>query len=166
MYVRRVEALFLRQRALTLWREGQRLHLEGNLVQAIDCYDRSIAVFPTAEAYTFRGWAYSFQNRIGDAIVECKKAIQIDPSFGNPYNDIGSYLMAQGKMSEAVRWLQKAKRAARYEPRHFPYVNLGRVFTAQGLVSKAIVEFESALRICPEDETIAGALASLRRRVN
>jgi tetratricopeptide (TPR) repeat protein len=161
-----VEALFLRQRALTLWQEGQRLHLDGNLPQAIDCYDRSIAVFPTAEAYTFRGWAYSFQNRIDDAIAECKKAIQIDPSFGNPYNDIGSYLMAQGKMDQAVRWLQKAKRAARYEPRHFPYINLGRVFTAKGLVSKAIAEFESALRICPDDESIAAALGSLRRRVN
>jgi Tfp pilus assembly protein PilF len=161
-----VEALFLRQRALSLWQEGQRQHLEGNLASAIDCYDRSIAVFPTAEAYTFRGWAYSFQNRIDDAIEECKKAIRVDPSFGNPYNDIGSYLMAQGKMTEAVHWLQKAKRAPRYEPRHFPYINLGRVFTAQGLVSKAIREFESALRICPEDASVAAALASLRRRVN
>jgi tetratricopeptide (TPR) repeat protein len=164
--LRPVEAIFLRKQALSLWQEGQRFHLEGNLHRAIECYGRSIEVFPTAEAYTFRGWAYSFQNRIEDAIAECKKAIQIDPSFGNPYNDIGSYLMAQGKMGQAVHWLQKAKRAARYEPRHFPYINLGRVFTAQGLVSKAIREFETALRICPEDHTVVAALSALRRRVN
>ena len=52
-------------------------------------------------------------------------------------------------MEEAVAWLEKAKRAPRYEPRHFPYINLGRVFAAQGRVEKAIREFESALRPLP-----------------
>ena len=64
-----MEDIFLRKRALTLWQEGQRLQLEGDLDAAIDCYDQSIAVFPTAEAHTFRAWAYSFQNRLDDAIA-------------------------------------------------------------------------------------------------
>lgn len=161
-----VEELFLRQRALALWHEGQRFHLEGDLERAIEYYDRSIQVFPTAEAYTFRGWALSYQNRLDDAIAECKKAIEVDPGFGNPYNDIGSYLMAQGKTDEAIEWLERAKKAPRYEPRHFPYMNLGRLYAAQGLASRAIEEFQAALSLCPGEPTCAAAIAALRQRIN
>ena len=78
---------------------------------AVSLYSQSIETFPTAEAYTFRGWAYQSFGRIDDAIEECKRAIQVDPDFGNPYNDIGAYLMAKGKLDEAIEWLEKAKRA-------------------------------------------------------
>ena len=35
------------------------LHRGGDLEAAIDLYKESIRVCPTAEAYTFLGWAYS-----------------------------------------------------------------------------------------------------------
>ena len=161
-----LEEIFVRKRALALWQEGQRLQLEGELDEAILLYNQSIAVCPTAEAHTFLGWAYSFKNRLDDAIDECKKAIAVDPSLGNPYNDIGSYLIAQGKSDEAVDWLQRAKGASRYEARHFPYMNLGRLFAGRGLTDKAISEFEQALELCPGEATCVAALAYLRRRIN
>ena len=161
-----LEEIFVRKRALALWQEGQRLQLEGDLDEAILMYIQSIAVCPTAEAHTFLGWAYSFKNRLDDAIDECKKAIEVDPSLGNPYNDIGSYLIAQGKGDEAVDWLQKAKAAPRYEARHFPYMNLGRLFAGRGLTDRAIEEFEQALQLSPGEATCQAALAYLRRRIN
>ena len=51
----------------------------------------------------------------------------MDPDFGNPYNDIGAYLIELGREEEAVTWLERAKTAARYEPRHYPYFNLARI---------------------------------------
>jgi tetratricopeptide (TPR) repeat protein len=161
-----LEEIFVRKRALALWQEGQRLQLEGDLDEAILLYTQSIEVCPTAEAHTFLGWAYSFKNRLDDAIDECKKAIAVDPSLGNPYNDIGSYLIAQGKGDEAVDWLQKAKDATRYEARHFPYMNLGRLFAGRGLTDRAIEEFEHALHLCPGEATCVAALTYLRRRIN
>ncbi len=161
-----MEEIFLRKQALGLWQEGQRFHLEGDLARAKELYARSIRVFPTAEAYTFRGWAFSLEGRVDEAIDECKKAISVDPSFGNPYNDIGSYLMTLGRMEEAVDWLEKAKVAPRYEPRHFPYMNLGRLYAARGEVSKAIAEFEGALKECPEESACRAALVRLRQRIN
>jgi Tfp pilus assembly protein PilF len=160
------EEIFVRKRALALWQEGQRLQLDGELEDAIALYIRSIAVCPTAEAHTFLGWAYSFKNRLDDAIEECKKAISVDPTFGNPYNDIGSYLIAQGKSDDAVEWLERAKGAQRYEARHFPYMNLGRLFAGRGQTDKAIEEFEQALLLCPDEATCLAALAYLRRRIN
>jgi Tfp pilus assembly protein PilF len=65
-----------------------------------------------------------------------------------------------------VDWLQKAKAASRYEARHFPYMNLGRLFAGRGLTDRAIAEFEQALQLCPGEATCVAALAYLRRRIN
>ena len=137
----------LKDQALTLWMKGQKHHLRGDFNGAIELYTKSLALYPTAEAYTFRGWTYGFQGRLDEAIDECKKAIAVDRTFGNPYNDIGSYLVKKGELDEAIEWLEKAKTAPRYEPRHFPYMNLGRIYAQKGMVLRAIQEFEAALEI-------------------
>jgi Tfp pilus assembly protein PilF len=155
-----------KRRALELWDAGYQRHLHDDLDGAIELYTRSIATCPTAEAYTFRGWAYERMGRIDDAIAECHKAIEVDPDYGNPYNDIGAYLIAKGDLDGAIPWLQRAKQAPRYEPRHFPYMNLGRVYAAKGMVTAAVAEFESALKIQPDDQGILQMLARLRAVLN
>ena len=69
--------------------------------------------------------------RLDDAIEECHKAIAQDPDFGNPYNDIGAYLIEKGELDEAIVWFQKALQARRYESPAFPHLNLGRVYEAR-----------------------------------
>ncbi|MGH8009840.1 MAG: tetratricopeptide repeat protein, partial [Candidatus Binatia bacterium] len=120
------------EKAAELFQQAYRSQIEGELGTAMQLYRESIQVHPTAEAYTFLGWAYSFMNRYEDAIEECKKAIATDPEFGNPYNDIGSYLTKLGKLDEAIPWLERAITAKRYEPRHFPHMNLGQVYLFKG----------------------------------
>jgi Tfp pilus assembly protein PilF len=154
------------ERAIELWQEGYALQMQGNLDGAIAKYRESIAVAPTAEAHTFLGWAYSFQGRLDEAIAECHRAIAVDPEFGNPYNDIGVYLMQQERLEEAIPWLERAKRAPRYEPRQFPYMNLGRIFMSQQKWWEALRELEAAVRIAPADRAAARALHDLRGRMN
>jgi tetratricopeptide (TPR) repeat protein len=127
-----------------------RAQMAGRLEEAIDSYRRSIALHPTAEAHTFLGWTYSFQKRWDEAIAECRLAIEIDPDFGNPYNDIGVYLIELGRLGEAVDWLERAKRVARYEPRHYPYFNLARIYVAQRKIHEAVRELKGALVVEPE----------------
>ena len=155
-----------RSRALSLWEEGTEALLTGDVPGAIDLFTKSLKVAPTAEGYTFRGWAYSFLGHFEDAIGECHKAIATDPSFGNPYNDIGSYLVHLGRPDEAVEWFEKAKTAARYEPRHFPFLNLGRVYFDRGQMAEATREFEEALRLNPGDPLARAFLDRLRYTVN
>lgn len=152
--------------ALEFWREGTVRLLAGDLEEAIAFFTRSLRVHPTAEAYTFRGWAYSFAGRLEEAIEECRKAIATDPTFGNPYNDIGCYLVEQGRLEEAVPWFEQAKRAPRYEPRHFPYLNLGRLRAARGDFAEAVAEFEGALEIFPGDPVALRLLETLKNHVN
>src|SRR5881628_1104671 len=52
------------------------------------------------------GWTLSFQGRLEEATEECLRAIEIDPEFGNPYNDIGVYLMQRDRLDEAIPWLE------------------------------------------------------------
>jgi Tfp pilus assembly protein PilF len=132
------------QRAVDLLRAAYRKQMGGDYASAIELYKGSIAEYPTAEAHTFLGWTYSFQGRFDEAIQECKIAIGVDPDFGNPYNDIGSYLVHLGQIQEAIPWLEKAKLAPRYEPRHFPYLNLGRIYMKLGRIDDAAREFEQA----------------------
>jgi Tfp pilus assembly protein PilF len=155
-----------RDRAIELWREAYGHQMAGELDRAIEVYQESIRVCPTAEAHTFLGWTYSFQGRLDEATAECHRAIEVDPDFGNPYNDIGVYLMQQDKLDEAVPWLERAKHARRYEPRQFPYMNLGRIFLKQGKWRDALREFEGAVRMAPSDAGAAKALHTLRGRLN
>lgn len=138
-----------RVEALRLWAEGARLIEARRYNDAIITLTRSIELFPTAEAYTFRGWAFSHQDRVDEAIAECKRAIEVDPAFGNPYNDIGAYLIQQGKLEEAIPWLEQATRAERYEARVFPWANLGRIYATRGDRMRAIAAFRKALEEQP-----------------
>jgi tetratricopeptide (TPR) repeat protein len=154
------------QKAIELFREAYRRQMEGDLEGAIEHYQRSIALQPTAEAHTFLGWTYSFQGRLEEAIAECKEAIAVDPDFGNPYNDIGSYLIKLERPDEAILWLEAAIKAARYDPRHYPHCNLGQIYWAKGLLAKAREEFERALELAPDYEFARAALAAIGKQLN
>lgn len=136
--------------ASKLLQHGSALHSIGQFDQAIYFFRRSITVHPTAEAHTYLGWSLSHLGRVNEAIAECKKAIHLDPEFGNPYNDIGVYLLEQGKTSEAIPWLRKAMKATRYCCYQFPHFNLGRIYAQQGNLDGAIQEFKKALSFDPQ----------------
>jgi len=143
-------------RALRLFEKAYERQSSGDLDTAVDLYKASIAESPTAEAHTYLGWTYSFQGKYDEAISECKRAITVDPQFGNPYNDIGSYLIQMGQHDKAIPWLQMAKKAERYEPRHFPYLNLFRVYMKNGELDAAQREIEQAKFIQERQEMMDG----------
>ena len=153
------------QLARDLLQNAYKLQMQGDLDLAVQLYKQSIEMFPTAEAYTFLGWTYHFQGKTDDAIAECKKAIEVDPAFGNPYNDIGSYLIERGKYDEAIPWLEKAIGSSRYEAYHYPWYNLGRAYVNKEMYRKARECFEKSLEIEPAYELARQALGNLRRLV-
>jgi Tfp pilus assembly protein PilF len=152
-------------KAMELVQEAMNHQLAGQVDESIRLYKESIALCPTADAHTYLGWAYSFQGNIDAAIAHCEIAIQLDPEFGNPYNDIGVYLMQQQKLDEAISWLEKAKQAKRYEPRHFPYLNLGRVYLTKGMLQKALSEFRRALELNNGDQALADLIEELETKL-
>jgi len=93
--------------AQDFFEKAYHLQMNGHLDKAIHFYKRSIEFCPTAKAYTFLGWSLSLKGLYNEAIEHCKIAIEIDPALGNPYNDIGAYLLQQKKIDEAIPWLNK-----------------------------------------------------------
>lgn len=156
----------LLDRALRLFQEAYAHQMSGELAEAASLYRRSIGLFPTAEAHTFLAWTYSFQGRLDEAISECQRAIEVDPEFGNPYNDIGAYLIEQEKHDEAIPWLERALRAARYESYHFPWFNLGRAHAAGECYGRAMECFREALAIAPGYRPAIDAMRSVRLKIH
>jgi len=147
--------------ARNLCRIGMEQIVSGLLDAAIETLEESLKLHPTAEAYTYRAWAESLKGRHTAAITLCRKAIRLDPQYGNPYNDTGVYLMQLGRLDEALIWLDRAKRAARYDRRHFPYLNAGRIHMLLGEQSKALDEYVAALEIDPENDIARQAIAEM-----
>ena len=148
------------------FQDAYREQMQGRILEAVGLYKKSIELFPTAEAHTFLGWAYSFQGRYDDAIEECERAITIDPDFGNPYNDIGAYLIEKNKLNEAIPWLEKAIQAKRYDSYCFPHYNLGRVYEQQGNWWRAYEAYHNALTCSPEYTLAKKAMSRMAGMMN
>lgn len=148
--------------AMKYFKMAYELQLRGEFEEAVTYYCKSLEIEKTAEAHTFLGWTYSFMGRIEAAIDECHKAIAIDPDFGNPYNDIGAYLLQVGKLDKAKPWFEKAKLAKRYENPEFPYCNLGKLYELKGLWPLAIQEYRQALELRDDYEPAITALERLQ----
>ena len=149
-----------REEAQALFQQAYQRQMRGELDEAVELYKRSIEIYPTAEGHTFLGWTYSFQGRLEDAIQECLRAIEVDPTFGNPYNDIGAYLVEKDRLDEAISWFERALRAPRYESYCFPHFNLGRVYERKHMYARALDHYKKALA---ENLQHLGALQSVRR---
>jgi tetratricopeptide (TPR) repeat protein len=152
--------------AIEIFRDAYRHQMNGEFREAAELYRQSIDTYPTAEAYTFLGWTYSFMGDYDAAIAECHRAIEIDPDFGNPYNDIGVYLIEKGQLDEAIPWLQKAMSAVRYDNPAFPYFNLGRVWEMKHQFSRALATYQKAAEIDPRYTLATTAMCRLRAMFN
>jgi len=152
--------------ALRFFQSAYEAQMRDDLDEAIDLYRQSIEAYATAEAHTFLGWTYSFMSLPDQAIEECRRAIEVDPDFGNPYNDIGAYLIEQGNLHAAIEWFKRAMKASRYECYFYPHFNLGRVYEALGRSREALREYKTAIDLNPKYALAMRAFRKLQGKLN
>ncbi len=162
-YAKQGESTEKSLRAEQYYNSGYMLTLMGRFEEAIRLYEKSLEIQPTAEAHTYMGWTYSHLRNLKRAIEEAEKAIRVDPDFGNPYNDMGVYLMDQGKEDEAIPYFQKAMRAKRYCCYQFPHYNMGRIYLRKKMFEKARKAFQKSLAIDPNYAPASEALERLKQ---
>ncbi len=155
-----------KKQAKIIFERANRQQRRGNFSEAIALYRQSIELQPSAEAYTYLGLTYSMLERYEDAIEQCKLAIDIDPDFGNPYNDIGSYLLIQGRPEEALEWIERATEATRFDEPQKPFINMGQAFELQGQYRSALHAYDKALQINPLDRAAYGKKQTLVAKMN
>jgi len=141
-------------------------HLEGDIPTAVELYQKSLEIYPSSEAYAFLGWALSFSGQYEEAIELCKHAIELDPDFGNPWNDIGAYLIELGKYEEAIPYLEQATESPKYDSYCYPFYNLGRVYLNLGQLYKARMCLERSKEANPEFVPALETLEELKYKVN
>ena len=152
--------------AKQLFQEALQAQQAESYEEAIELYQRSIHTYPTAEAHTFLGWVYSLQRRYDEAIEECLEAIRVDETLGNPYNDIGSYLLAKGDAYSSVRWFKRALYAPRYESYAFPHFNLGRIYEMRKRYLDAAKHYGKALEQRRDFNEAAAGLHRMQSLLN
>lgn len=135
--------------ALEFLQRAHAFQREDRLEAAMICCKKSLEIHPTPEAHLLLALVHSVHGRYQDAIHACERAIQLDPEFGNPYNDIGGYLIKLGQIEEAIPWFEMAIAAKRYDTRAYPHYNLGRVYEHLGKWRDACLAYERALRADP-----------------
>lgn len=85
------------------WRErGNTLFTTGHYAEAVVCYDRSLALEPTPQAYANRALAALKQGRPADAEADCAAAIALDPSYVKAHHRRGSARLALGQPAAAA----------------------------------------------------------------
>ena len=155
-----------KRKAVALFNQAYDAQRAQDYKVAIKLYKKSIEIFPTAEAYTFLAWVHSFEGNYDLAIAECLAAIAVDADFGNPYNDIGSYLIAKGNYFDCVRWFKLAINAVRYEARAYPHFNLAHVYEKSGKLLEAARHYGFALDEQPGYMQAYKALRHLQEKLN
>jgi tetratricopeptide (TPR) repeat protein len=134
---------------------------------------KPLDLHPTAQAHTSLGWTYHFQGKLLDAIAECQRAIELDPHFGNPYNDIGAsdrtwtirrgYTVAaaggpSAPLTERTKRTGTERRTAR--------LIIWDAYLGKEMYAQAMRSFQEALRVEPRYSLAQQAVESLRRMVN
>jgi tetratricopeptide (TPR) repeat protein len=148
------------------FRMGYFYQIEGDLHAAAECYIQSIEHNPNPEAHTFLGWVLSMMGEIDHAIEECKKALKLDPEFGNAWNDIGAYLTEKRELNRAIPYLKKACKTKNYDSREYPHYNLARVYLQKEMIIRAIRELRLSVKINPRFMPAKRLLETLEKQIH
>lgn len=146
-----------------LLHEGHQAVFENAHQNALGFFDRALNYIETAEVLTLIGWCYSLMGELEPAKKYCLRAIQVDADYGPPYNDLGSYLLGEGKVEESLKWFDLAKKALHYQNREYPYINSGRAWMHKKNISRALDEFSKALSLAPYNEELHETVQKLKK---
>lgn len=87
-----------------LKRVGNEQYKQGHFLEALNLYDRAIAISPGNAAYHCnRAAALIGLKRLGQAVRECEEAIRLDPGYVRAHHRLGSLFLSLGQVENARR---------------------------------------------------------------
>ncbi|KAM3396019.1 TPR repeat-containing thioredoxin TTL1 [Capsicum galapagoense] len=85
-----------------LKRLGNESYKKGHFVEALNLYDKAIAICPANAAYHCnRAAALIGLKRLLEAVKECEEAVRLDPSYVRAHHRLGSLLLSFGQVEKA-----------------------------------------------------------------
>jgi tetratricopeptide (TPR) repeat protein len=146
---------------------GRTKYNENRFDEAISAFQQCLKLDPkNVKAEDNLGLSYEGLNRTGEAITAYKNAIawQADSAVKNagPFLDLGSLLMDNGSLDEALPSLLEA---ARISPEDYRvHRQLGKAYTRLNQLEKARAELEKAADLAPQNAPVHFMLAQVYRK--
>jgi class 3 adenylate cyclase/tetratricopeptide (TPR) repeat protein len=138
---------------------GRALRDKGEVDQAIEHYDESIKLNPTADAYNHRGVAYYDKSNYQSAIGDYTEALKIAPSMADAINNRAWTRYKAGELTTA---LEDANRAISLDAnKAYMYDTRGHIYEARGSRNAAISDYKKALALDSSTDSSAEGLRRL-----
>jgi len=84
--------------------QGNKYLQEGNFSKAIDCYSEAIELCPKNHVlFSNRSAAFAKQEKYSEALVDAKKTVELNPTWGKGYSRLGAALAYLGRYAEAKK---------------------------------------------------------------
>lgn len=141
---------------------GHQAIFHKNPTKALEHFQRAAIYNNTAEAQTLIGWSYAQLGKLEKAKDACLEAIKIDKDYGAAYNDLGSYLLSEKKLEQALKWFDMAKKASHYQNREYPYINASKIYMTAKQYKNALNELEQAYKIAPYHEELQEMITKIQ----
>lgn len=141
------------------YRYARALRDTGDPDQAIEHYDKSIALKPTAEAYNHRGIAYYDKENYTQAIADYTEALRLAPTLAEAVNNRAWTRYKAGDLGAA---LEDANRAISLDDsKAYSWDTRGHIHEARGARSAAISDYRKALELDSGSESSSEGLRRL-----
>ena len=128
---------------------GNALRALGRHKEALNCYDKAIALRPDfAHAFYDRGIALQLAGRTDDAVSSYDKAIALKADLAGAHHNRGNALADLGRHSEALESYDRALLISDRNPES--HNNRGNSLRALGRLADALDSYDKALKIKPD----------------
>ncbi|EGK87561.1 tetratricopeptide repeat protein [Microcoleus vaginatus] len=128
---------------------GNRLFSQGKRDEAIECYEKAIAIKPDwAEAYGNIGSVRSQQGNLDAAIAYYQKAVALKPQLEVLHFNIANSFLQQNKYDEAITNYRNTLKIKPDWPE--VHANLGSCFSMLGRLEEALASYQQALALKPD----------------
>ncbi|CAH9100043.1 unnamed protein product [Cuscuta europaea] len=103
---------------------GNEQYKKGNYFEALNLYDKAIAISPgNASYHCNRAAALIALKRLDEALWECEEAIRLDPSYVRAHHRLGSLFLCLGQVENARQHICFPG----HQPQHIDMTKLERV---------------------------------------
>ncbi len=144
-------------RAGIYWRFGLYSLRNGQLAEAIECFDRTIMILSKhPEASYMKGYEQGARDGMVLAAIRLERAVNSQPDSMSHYW-LGVALMRQGRLPEATEQFERYVRLFPLDPKGF--ARLGEVLLMQERTDEAIARLTTALNLDPRLEEVRTLLS-------
>ena len=124
-------------------------YLERNADRSFDLLRRIAAEYPQEKrVHVGLGEYFYGRGAFDQAIVECKKAIALDPKFGAAMNWLAYSYAAKNEFGRAFAYFKKYASVSPGDAN--PHDSMGELYFKMGKLDKAIEKFKEVVRIKPD----------------